>query len=80
MEVRFYESVGPKGKGETFGMLFFAEITAFEEELHSEIEKLILTNGPVESWTYPLIQPLLMKETERWLHSREMESLKSLKN
>lgn len=44
---------------ETFGMLYFAEIKSFETELHSEIEKIILTDKPVEKWTYPLIQPKL---------------------
>lgn len=29
---------------ETFGMLYFADIKAFERELHSEIEKIILTS------------------------------------
>ncbi|MBQ8821937.1 MAG: NUDIX domain-containing protein [Lachnospiraceae bacterium] len=62
---------GPKGKSETFGMLFFAEITAFEEELHSEIERIILTGEPVDTWTYPLIQPLLMKRVELWLRGSE---------
>lgn len=56
------------GGAETFGMLFFAEIRSFETELHSEIEKIILTNEPVESWTYPHIQPkLLAKIVEKGL-------------
>ncbi len=33
--------------------------------MHSEIEKIILTDEPVESWTYPEIQPKLMEEYER---------------
>lgn len=45
---------------ETFGMLYFAEIREFEKELHSEIEKIILTDEPIEKWTYPLIQPKLL--------------------
>lgn len=45
---------------ETFGMLYFAEIRSFETELHSEIEKIILTDNPVKEWTYPEIQPKLL--------------------
>ncbi|MBE6899254.1 MAG: NUDIX domain-containing protein [Ruminococcaceae bacterium] len=47
---------------ETFGMLFFAEIKAFEHELHSEIEKIYLFDELPEKWTYPDIQPYLIKE------------------
>lgn len=50
---------------ESFGMLYFAEIREFEGELHSEIEKIILADEPVERWTYPEIQPKLMQEYER---------------
>lgn len=51
--------------GETFGMLYYTEISEFERELHSEIEKIILTNVLPEKWTYPLIQPKLMEEAAR---------------
>ena len=50
------------GNIETFGMLYFAEIHAFEEELHSEIEKIYLLNNLPSNWTYPMIQPYLIKE------------------
>ena len=49
---------------ETFSMLFFADIYAFEE-LHSEIEKILITDTLVEDWTYPLIQPKLIAEAQR---------------
>ena len=52
-------------ESESFGMLYFAEILSFEAELHSEIEKIILSDHLVENWTYPLIQPELIKEAER---------------
>lgn len=48
----------------SFGMLFVAEITSFEE-LHSEMEKILITDTLVENWTYPLIQPKLLEEAER---------------
>lgn len=50
---------------ETFGKLYYAEIQAFEKELHSEIEKIIFTDVPIENWTYPQIQPLLLAEAQR---------------
>lgn len=45
---------------ETFGMLFFAKIDTFEDELHSEMEKIIVSDSLPEEWTYPLIQPKLL--------------------
>lgn len=50
---------------ENFGMLFVADIHSFEEELHSEMEKIIITDTLVENWTYPLIQPKLLEEAGR---------------
>ena len=50
---------------ETFGKLYFADITVFETELHSEIEKIELFEELPQKWTYPLIQPFLLKEVER---------------
>lgn len=50
---------------ETFGMLFVADIISFEGELHSEIEKIIITEELVDKWTYPLIQPKLLEEAKR---------------
>ncbi|MDE6600416.1 MAG: NUDIX domain-containing protein, partial [Oscillospiraceae bacterium] len=38
---------------ETFGMLFWADIFSFENELHSEIESICLLDGLPEKWTYP---------------------------
>ena len=48
----------------SYGMLYVADIFSFESELHSEIEKIIITEELVDNWTYPLIQPLLIKEAE----------------
>ena len=50
---------------ESFGMLYFADIFSFEKELHSEIEKIIITDKLIENWTYPAIQPKLMEEAKR---------------
>ena len=50
---------------ESFGMLFFADIKCFETELHSEIEKIAIMDELPKKWTYPNIQPHLMKEAEK---------------
>mgnify|MGYP003315244746 CR=1 FL=1 len=50
---------------ESFGMLFVADIFSFEEDLHSEIERILITDKLVDNWTYPLIQPKLLKEATR---------------
>ena len=50
---------------ETFGMLYFADIYAFEKELHSEIEKILITDQLPDRWTYPLIQPRFFEEAAR---------------
>ena len=49
---------------ETFGMLYYADIYSFEE-IHSEIEKIILIDDLVKDWTYPFIQPKLIEEAKR---------------
>lgn len=46
---------------ESFGMLFIADIFSFEE-LHSEMERILITDHLVDNWTYPLIQPKLLEE------------------
>jgi 8-oxo-dGTP diphosphatase len=49
---------------ETFGMLYMADIYSFEE-IHSEIERIVISDNLVENWTYPLIQPQLVEEAKR---------------
>ena len=50
---------------ETYGMLYYADIKTFAEDLHSEMEKIVLLDTLPADWTYPLIQPLLIDEYER---------------
>ena len=57
--------VNEKIDDESFGMLFYANIFSFEKELHSEMEKIVITNDLVDNWTYPLIQPKLIAEAEK---------------
>lgn len=46
-------------------MLYYAEIRKFEKELHSEIEKIQITDQQPDEWTYPEIQPVLIKEAKK---------------
>lgn len=55
--------VNENAEDESFGMLFVADVFSFEE-LHSEIEEILITDTLVENWTYPLIQPKLIKEAK----------------
>ena len=47
---------------ETYGMLYFADIKEFNQELDSEMERVELFDELPDKWTYPLIQPLLIRE------------------
>lgn len=46
---------------ETFGKLFYARVEELEPELHSEMEKVVIMDELPENWTYPEIQPKLLK-------------------
>lgn len=50
---------------ESFGMLYYADVARFEGELHSEIEKITLTDTLPDHLTYPEIQPKLLEEAVR---------------
>lgn len=56
--------VNENSEEESYGMLYIADIFSFEE-LHSEIEKIVVVDELVENWTYPLIQPKLIEEAQR---------------
>ena len=58
-------SVIAKDGEESFGMLYYADVKTFEQELHSEIERIMVTDRLVENWTYPDIQPKLLDEAKR---------------
>ena len=46
-------------------MLCYAETEAFEKELHSEIEQIVIRDELPSAWTYPEIQPHLIREVLR---------------
>jgi len=55
--------INKNSNDESFGMLYFAEVFSFEE-IHSEIEKIMISEKLVDKWTYPLIQPKLIEEAK----------------
>ena len=62
MKVNFYEQVDDKLLKFAVIISLFADIYSFENELHSEMESISFFNDLPTEWTYPLIQPLLIKE------------------
>ena len=61
-----YAVVRDGGPEVSCGMLYTAEITAFDPELHSEIERTVLLDSLAQvDWTYPDIQPRLLEEARR---------------
>lgn len=48
---------------ETFGMLYFGEISEFGELPPLEIERIELFDTLPDNWTYPDIQPKLIEKT-----------------
>ena len=56
--------VNDTGK-EMYGMLYYADISGFDQELHSEMEKVCLFDELPEALTYPEIQPKLVQEAGR---------------
>ena len=65
--------VNEKIDEESFGMLFIADVFSYETELHSEIEKILITDELVENWTYPQIQPKLLEEAKKRGYLKDME-------
>lgn len=49
----------------SFGMIFTADIREFEKELHSEMEKIIITKELPDHWTYPFIYPRIFEEAQK---------------
>ena len=56
--------------GESFGMLYFAEISAFGPLPEMEIAEVVLGKAVPGEWTYADIQPFLLKRMEEWLAVR----------
>lgn len=70
MQNKWYTNQHPHKRDSMEGFLIAespldADIEIFEEELHSEIEKIYITEEFVDMWTYPFIQPKLIEEAQR---------------
>lgn len=61
-----------KNKVKTFGMLYYADISKFEELPDFEMEKIELFDSLPENWTYPEIQPRLIEKVSNFIGD-EME-------
>lgn len=55
---------------ESFGMLYCAEVRLFDQELHCEMERVELFDVLPDNWTYPQIQPILIREYLKRLASK----------
>jgi len=53
-----------ENKIETYGMLYYADITKFEELPNYEMEKIDLFDSLPDNWTYPEIQPRLLEKAK----------------
>lgn len=51
---------------ESFGMLFYADIYQFSPLPAFEIERIELMDSLPDNWTYPDIQPWLLKKIKEW--------------
>ncbi len=60
---------------ETFGMLFYAEISSFSALPDYEMERVLLFDQLPESWTYPAIQPALLEHVRQWASNEERLAL-----
>ena len=54
-------------KGETLGLLYFAEIAAFDPLPETEIGEIFLGKVIPGEWTYASLQPFMLKRAEEWL-------------
>jgi 8-oxo-dGTP diphosphatase len=57
-----------ENKAETFGMLYYAEISEFDELPGYEIERIELFDDLPNNWTYPDIQPKLIKKVLSYIN------------
>ncbi len=60
------------GITESFGMLFYADITEFGQLPESEIERVELFEQLPDKWTYPNIQPMLLGKIESFIKSKDL--------
>lgn len=52
---------------ESYGMLYYAQVSAIGKRPESEIGEVLLLDKDPEAWTYPDIQPLLLAKVKEWV-------------
>jgi nucleoside triphosphatase YtkD len=62
---------------ETFGMLYFADITAFSKLPEFEMEKISFFDDLPDKLTYPQIQPQLVEKVKSMLFPQHLERKKA---
>jgi 8-oxo-dGTP diphosphatase len=60
-----------ENKTETFGMLYYADISKFEELPGYEMERIEFFDCLPDNWTYPEIQPKLMEKVNNFINGTE---------
>ncbi|MBE6601646.1 MAG: NUDIX domain-containing protein [Ruminococcaceae bacterium] len=66
-----YSVTSANEQSESFGMLYFSDISDIETELKNEIEKIELFDDLPTSLTYPLIQPFLFERAKKCFTEKE---------
>lgn len=61
------------GTSTSYGLLYFARVTRFEELPDFEMTERDFFESMPEQLTYPNIQPLLMKKVQSWLKENRYE-------
>lgn len=68
------------GINESFGMLFYADITEFGQLPESEIERIELFDQLPDKWTYPDIQPMLLDKINSFIKSKALANSIEIKD
>lgn len=68
------------GISESFGMLFFADITEFGQLPESEIERIELFEQLPDQLTYPDIHPILINKINTFINSKRLTNNKEIKD
>ena len=70
-----YSVTAPERNGgrETFGMLYTADVKSFDPVLTHEIGQIVIQDSLPAAWTYPDIQPLLIREVQRRTEEKEVK-------
>ena len=57
----------------SFGMLYYADILTLSDMPDYKIERIELRERSIYPWTYPEIQPILLKKADEFLNKNNPE-------